>query len=196
MFISEKHQFIYLSSTKSGSSSVYKTLGSFDRSGKKTPNPHQKIDVKYIPLQDEYTIFTVVRNPYARLVSWWYSVIQCKGDRYGHKRELMKAGLSESFVDFVRLWAMKKLPGTKQSNAIDVNKPAFRTIRIVHLENIDQELSEVLPEMEMSAGCSKVPVLNRKTRCADFHVILCEDSISLINEHYSDDFEYFGYEKL
>lgn len=181
MFINDKDKFIYLSMTKSGSSSIVALLK--DRFvGKSTGNTHMVIP----PCCKDYYSFTVARNPYARMVSWWWSICKTDGDRYGHKKELRNAGLSESLPDFLQLW--EKKGGYAQSKYLDVND---KLDCVLKLENIEEDFNN-LPFITEHV---EIPMVNVKNH-PSWKGLLDDDSRILINHIYAEDFKNFNYEML
>ena len=179
MFINDKHKFVYVSATKSGSSSVTARLQN-QYGGRDLGNTRWVIPSEY----DDYYSFMVVRNPYARMISWWNSVIRVNGDRYGHKKELRQHHLTESLADFLRLWEIKG--AYSQSKYLEVNKRIDQKLK---LENIDEEFL-TLPFVTHAAS---IPHLNK--RKPSWKELLDDESKELIDRIYGKDFENFGYDK-
>lgn len=180
MFINDKLKFVYVSATKSGSSSMNQRLKN-QFGGRSLGNATWVIPTEC----EDYYSFMVVRNPYSRMVSWWNSVIKVDGDRYGHKRELHQHKLTESLADFLRLWEIKG--DYSQSKYLEVNK---RIDQVLKLENIDEEFL-TLPFVTHAAP---LPHINK--RKASWKELLDDESKELINRIYGKDFENFGYDKI
>ena len=182
MFVCDEKKFVYVGFTKSGSSSIYALLTAnfngqkFNRSWRQIKEEHKG-----------YTSFCVVRNPYSRMVSWWWSICKVGGDRYGHKRELANAGLTESLEDFITLWSTKPEAATSQSLIIET---VSRFDHVIHLEKIKDELYE-LPFMPFGV---EIPKFNAKSDKPHWKELLTPKAIELINTHWEDDFKLLGYE--
>lgn len=181
MFICHKRRFVYVSFTKSGSSTMYKILQQ-NFSGTVLPRTRHRIR----PEDQGYTSFCVVRNPYSRLVSWWWSICKAKRDRYGHKRELAKRGLPETLQGFLTLWEEKNR--TDQFSHVEANGGFDH---ILKLENLEQEFN-ALPFVRKPV---LVPHANKKNH-PPWQELLDPESGRLINRIYKQDFEFFNYEML
>ena len=179
MFVNHNLKFVYVSVTKSGSSSIIgllrKEMGGQDLGRTK----------KIIPSEyDDYYSFLVVRNPYARMVSWWWAICKDSGDRYGHKRELQKAGLTESLQDFLILWETKG--DYSQAHYLNGNK---KFNKILKLENIEKDFN-TLPFVKTHL---EIPKANSRKHPA-WRELLDDSSRELINQIYKNDFKNFDYE--
>ena len=181
MFINNDLKFVYVSMTNSGSSSIVALLK--DKfGGQSFGNTRAVIP----PCCDSYHSFTVSRNPYARMISWWWSICKADGDRYGHKKELRDANLSESLSDFLLLWDKKG--DYSQSKYLDVNGPLDE---ILKLENIEEDFNN-LPFVKEHVDIPRVNVKKHPS----WQGLLDENSRVLINRIYRKDFEKFNYEML
>jgi len=167
--------------TKSGSSSIVQLLQE-QFGGRTTSNTNMVIP----PCCTNHYSFTVSRNPYARMISWWWSICKADGDRYGHKKELRDAGLSESLIDFLMLWDRKG--DYSQSSYLNVNEPLDN---ILKLENIEEDFNS-LPFVTNHVD---IPKVNAKKH-PSWKGILDNDARIWINKTYKDDFTNFNYEML
>jgi len=180
MFVNNKLKFVYVSVTKSGSSSVAKhLLDNFG--GGHIGQPKVVIPSQY---QDYYS-FLVVRNPYERMVSWWWAICKANNDRYGHKQQLRKAGLTESLFDFLTLWSTGNF---SQAVYLTSNKKIDKTIK---LENIQDEFN-TLPFVTSALPLPKINTHERPC----WQSLLDIESGRLINTEYEDDFKLFNYKQL
>lgn len=178
MFISSNPKFVYVSFTKSGSSSVYAALRA-NFTGKERPRHNRGIPKEY----NSYPSFCVVRNPYSRLVSWWWSICKVGGDRYGHKKELQQRGLTTSFKDFLTLWAEKN--GIAQAPAVEtVNQIDY----VIRLENLEEEFNN----LPFISSYIQIPKKNSRNY-PHWTEIVDETTGRMISETYKRDFELFGY---
>ena len=181
MFICSEKEFVYVAFTKSGSSSMYSLLKS-NFSGQRLNRSWRKIPEEY----KNYTSFCVVRNPYSRLVSWWWSICKADGDRYGHKKELQDRGLSLSLEDFLTLWREKK--GAFQAPIVET---VNRMDHVLKLENIEHDFN-ALPFVTKYIAIPKVNVKN-KIHWTD---LLTPKAIEMINAGWKRDFELLNYEMI
>ena len=181
MFISDNPKFVYISVTKAGSSSVVRHLHN-QFGGRNLGNTTWKIP----PGHEDYYSFIVVRNPYARMVSWWWSICKTGGDRYGHKKELQQHNLSESLFDFLTLWEIKG--GYTQSKYLTIN-PTIE--RILKLENLEEDFNN-LPFITTHIS---LPKINAR-KYPHWKELLDAKSGQLINRVYEEDFKQFDYDRL
>lgn len=181
MFVCHKHRFVYVPFTKSGSSTMYKVL-SQNFVGTKFRRTKRRIR----PEDKQYTSFCVVRNPYSRLISWWWSICKPKGDRYGHKRELAKRGLPETLSGFLTLWEEKK--GTDQYSHVKANDGIDYVLKLGNLEQDFNSLPFVTKHIS-------IPCVNKKNH-PPWQELLDPESGRLINRIYKQDFEFFNYAML
>jgi hypothetical protein len=180
MFVCNSPKFIFVSVTKSGSSSIIDVLKS-NFTGQALPRR------PIIPKQyNKHFSFCTVRNPYARMVSWWWSVCKMPGDRYHHKAELAEANLPPTLLGFLTLWKMKG--DYSQSRYIEVNNGISQ---ILKLENIEEDFN-TLPFMKKHVT---IPTVNSKKH-PPWTELLDEESGKTINQHYKKDFENFKYEMI
>lgn len=143
------------------------------------------------PAFKKYPSFTVVRNPYPRLVSWWWSAVyNVKDDRYGHQRELARKGLDTRFSNFLKLWAKK--PQTRQVIVLEENKGKID--HVVKLENINEELRALPFFQEENFG--EIPDFNHRPDRPRWQDTIEPKDYIMINKIYHEDFKAFGYEKL
>lgn len=184
MFICHQHKFTYIPLTKCGSSSMYKLL-SANFIGKRKKRAGRRIPDE----AHNYYNFFIVRNPYSRIVSWWWSICKVGGDRYGHKRELRKMGLQPTLGGFVKLWATKPETAIIQAAPIANNAPHVN--KVIKLENLDSEFN-ALPFV---INHIDIPRKNKKDR-PDWKELIDPQAGKLINEVFERDFIELGYDRI
>ena len=121
------------------------------------------------------------------MISWWWSICKVDGDRYGHKKELKEAGLSESLVDFLQLWDRKG--DYSQTKYLSVNHDPLDAV--LKLENIEEDFNN-LPFVTEHVD---IPKINSKKH-PSWQGMLDDDSRLWINNVYEDDFINFDYEMI
>lgn len=140
--------------------------------------------------------FAVVRNPYARAVSMWWST--CKrgdlgdlhNDRYGFRAQMRERFGSETFENFLKV----VLTGYTRAH-LGPSQSAFLqnvyVVRVLHLETLNLELPD-LPFWK--GGFSESPVLNEtKSERLPYTEYLSEEAIELVLEWAFADFQRYGY---
>jgi len=161
---------------------MYKVLKQNFR-GTRFPRTHRRIR----PEDKGYTSFCVVRNPYSRMVSWWWSVIRnSTRDRYGHKKELRRHRLPETLPGFLQLWETKtstsQYAPVKNNGGIDY---------VLKLETLEHDFN-TLPFVTNHIA---IPHVNKKKH-PPWQELLDPESGRLINRIYRQDFEFFDYEMM
>ena len=131
------------------------------------------------------TTFTVVRNPYTRIISEYY----CPwiGSEYMHEHNLNDFNLW--IGDFLKQQG-KRGHGIPQSLYKPVNY-------ILHFENLGKEFNDFVKSIDPSLS-TVLPHVNKSKIIKNKFTIkdISRENIKLINEIYSDDFDNFGYEKI
>jgi len=109
MMINEKDKFIYVSTMKCGTNTMYLVLPEYGFVSK--GKFHDKRYNKYIEGNiKDYRLFTLCRNPYTRAISiWWTSCIRDKQptvDKYFFRRDCERLGYNpDVFNDFLQ-WVL------------------------------------------------------------------------------------------
>jgi hypothetical protein len=194
MIVSKINKFVFVSTPKTGTHSMFKLLPELFETFTVEGAYHET------NVPDEYKdffIFTTVRNPFERMVSIWNALINLEEYRV---RYLPIVG-GESFSDFVH-WITKQTkesrPKGRGAAVLTTQSEWLEGIRVdqyLKLENIDKEI-QTLPfySNAKEQPFERVPkVLARK------HVVwndLKNDELrSLIVNWANKDFENFNYDK-
>jgi len=186
---SDKFKFIYYDIPKTASSSVI----AFTR--KADPNCVLNGRHNFAPNckhYDEYFKWTIVRNPYDRIVSAWRSTQFPGLDK--RKDKPPKPGAPPPVLDFNE-WVKNHEHGTKrhQYNLIhDATGGNISEILALRFENLKDELLR-LPFIGALGNPDEFPHRNRSTRAADWTEYLDEETERIIWDVYRNDFEAFGY---
>jgi len=189
MIISEKNKITFIAIPKTGTRSVYSIL--IEHFGGKLLQEHGfKVPAKY----EEYYTFTVVRNPYDRLVSAWWSTTQRDGDRYGYVKELKGDTSFLNYCKNLKRFENKIIPHLQPqcnwfNNRID---------KIIRYENINEEWLD----LPFNTSKQPLPHKNPTTMVASnnsiprdhYSTYLNDEIISIINQRYNQDFIKFGYD--
>ena len=153
--------------------------------------------LKYI--LDKYDFFTVVRNPYSRIISEYYSYWGPKHNITENKDQFNKTitefleQTKEKLRNIDDLLCCHYIPQwlyllDKDGNIIIKN--------IIKQENLNEEFNELMTtygySIRLSRNNKNNPALGNKFTVKD----LSKKNIDLINTIYQKDFELFGYEML
>ena len=153
MITNPGHNYLYFDLTKTASQSIIAVLCEHYAGMAVTEIP-EKVDC----------IFTVVRSPYTRVLSTWWSLCQTGGDYYGMER----CGLREaSFLSFLQ-WLVLADMDTFSMFGAGVAKLFFTMTQ--HLDGLSvdhilryESLDEQFQSLPFHRGVpERLPVLNKK----------------------------------
>lgn len=199
MIVSVTRQIVFVAIPKTGTRSIYECLmESFD--GLYISDHLKEVPKKY----RNYFVFTVVRNPYSRTVSSWWSTCKRENDKRKYIQKYLKK--ENTFLNFCR--HLEQI--NREINYPHIHPQAEWLTRnqfdkIVRFENLELEWL-VLP-----FNTNKVPLphINPTTKVQigkfgpgnpvardQFTSYLCDESVQIINDFYSEDFDLTGYKKL
>ncbi len=190
MIISHKRKYVYIAIPRTGSNSVASWLMAY-ADGEQLDFHHSwKVPRQY----HDYTIFTVVRNPYERLFSFWW--FYCKDEKRPNKYLNKNTTFSE-FIDYLTTYIYDTQFDVPEQN---YHQYYYRTIsyawRYFKIEDIIFTIPlKLLSDIERRGpfpynGYSKT---RPRSLGKDF---LNSDEIQLINEYCPNDFKQFGYEMI
>ncbi|MEP0072762.1 MAG: sulfotransferase family 2 domain-containing protein [Marinomonas sp.] len=190
MIVSKKHKFVFISTPKTGTHTMYKILPE-EYEGELQPGPyHQKnIPENYA----NYFVFTTVRNPFERMVSIWHALIE----RENYRPTFLPLVGSESFLEFVK-WitslAPKERPKGKGGVLLYPQSEWLKDVELdkfLKIENIDSEFPSV-PFYVKPSEQKKIPkVLARKHKT--WSDVQCKETRKLIVDWAKEDFVNFNY---
>jgi len=183
--IIEKHKTLFIHIPKNAGTSIKMY---FD---KDLPKPflHNTIhDVKaLIKNHDVYKKFAVVRNPYDRMVSWFFYLKEsCKNDGFN-----LKEVFDIDFNDWVE--------DPNKSFYVDRYVPKYllqpqhywvdETVSILKYENLDKELNNFFNE--------KIDLqITNKSKHGNYLKYYNKNSFKIVYDRYKEDFNKFNYRKL
>lgn len=194
MLVSDKHKIVFVAIPKTGTRSIYKALE--DHFSGQVYSDHLKI----IPKQFRgYYSFCVVRNPYERAVSIWWSTCKRNNDkRHFISKYLRNNNTFENFAKNIHLIneIEKRAVTDYQYKWIEQNN-IDRMLRFEDLQGEFNSLPFVRKKIEL-------PLLNPTTEITKGNPVIRKaygnyittDSIYYINEYYARDFEICGYDMI
>jgi hypothetical protein len=203
--VDRRRGFIYFRIPKAANSTVMVNLAEADMRGQET-SKHVKrafarVDTlskqEVAELSSRFFLFTVVRNPYSRLVSSFLDKI-ARGKRSGQVLLALDkpAGADIGFLEFCRYL---------QRGGVDDDPHWYRQVDLIpcgpamlntfgRTENLGEDLSEILRRIngvapkELTSWAPHQTGANSKL--AQFY---CDESLRIVREVYAEDFSAFGY---
>ena len=187
MYISLKHKILFVAIPKTATRSIYKCMKDHFE-GKRMHDHDKVIPDKY---KDYYT-FTVVRNPYDRAVSSWWSTCKRGNDKRGFIRKYLKK--DNTFLNFMKnIYAI-----TSENPDFHITEPQSEWLR-------GNNFNKIISFQNINTGWAQLPFNIEKTRLeiinssnivregnpyikGHFNRYLCSESIELVNEFYAEDF--------
>jgi hypothetical protein len=132
-------------------------------------------------------IYTIVRNPYTRLMSDLFF------------KNLIKESFSSEHVNDVIKKYISDADNTKHDNhripqymfLLNENDELFENVRIMKTENLKETMTNTYGYTDFDHFDQVSTVRNK-----NYFSYLNYDSIGLINDFYDKDFSYFGYKKI
>lgn len=195
MIISTKHKYVFISTPKTGTHTMFNLLiNQFDGQRVVTNGFHSTKIPNEINI-DEYTIFTTVRNPYDRFVALWYSILYVREDYIQSWSQYLSDKSLESFAifinnqDFIQNKSKVRLAQLVIPQYKWVSFMPKKTI-ILHLENLNQEFHEL---SFVNKKCSIPHNLKREHESWDR--LKNSKVTDLINKWAEYDFQLFGYQQ-
>ena len=203
--ISHKHKFIFLHLPKTGGTSILKPLHKLcDESKFKTGHPKLRlVDNSYhligkstdIKLPADYAVYTIVRNPFQRVVSAFFylksRVSKWQNDlNFCTKHELDRCNFSE-FVkyklnDVSHYFHFRNIIGD-----YILKKDIGRVDSIGRFETLQQDFDIICDKIGIP--CQQLPHEN-KSKHKHYTEYYNEETREIVAEKYAEDIECFGYE--
>ena len=164
-----------------------------DRDGKRV-RIHRLVNplaVKKPQVGEEYQVFTVVRNPFSRLVSAYWSVVRnpVAGERHKKKHGLTE--LPGNFEEFVDLLSRDKLG--RNAHWAPMSKLRGPVGDILRVESLTDDFVRMCEKLGKKTG-SLPRYHSGKHRSKAGPVHISEDLAEVIRQLYAADFERFGYD--
>ena len=190
MIVSTARRFCFVSTPKCGTNSLYAVLEERFGGVRQRPGFHRNI----VPAAARnFFRWTVVRNPFARAVSIWWSTVKNPANRRVALAELRKAKGGDGFEAFLE-WmiagpAENLATRCLRQNMTDWLRPAEPFQAVLHLERIEKEILD-LPFWKPVP----LPHRNRSDGRPPWRTFITEKARDLVLAWAGPDFERFGYE--
>ena len=178
--IIDEHKAIFIHIPKNAGSSIEALFA--NSSFRVQPSKHAdiyEIKRKFKNSYDNYRKFTIIRNPYDKMVSWYFYLKRNLGENYNIIE------FNEWIKDPSKFW--------HASDPISFLKPQFKwvddTVVLLKFENLNKELKQFFgKEIDL-------PITN-KSNHNHYLEYYNEESLDIIYDRYEEDFEKFNYKKL
>ncbi|EDN71179.1 conserved hypothetical protein [Beggiatoa sp. PS] len=214
MFISHKYKVIFIHIQRTGGNSIHKAFREFD------PNlleiisiaPSKKLirhsfisDIKMAIDSDifkNYTKFCVVRNPYDRMLSWYFrfkhgfgkDAITLSDKTVGDQVTNKVNKNANNFEEFVMLPKNHESGLFKRfyANQLDYisDQKLILADRILKFENLTNDFDNLAKEIGFEGS---LPHINKTVGRENYRKDYNDITKSLIFKRFHKDFEYFGY---
>ena len=194
MIISDSHNFVFVATTKTGSTSIEKNLGSYKSKHKITHlhdsyNKHCPLKIIYnkFPFIEDYFKFAIVRNPFDWVVSWYFyrktRLNENNTKDISFKEWLVDENSSAYNIQGIGLTL-------SQYDIISCNKN-IKIDFVGKFENLQEDFNIIcdkigIPQLEL-------PYKN-KSQHKHYTEYYDDETKEIVAEKYAKDIEYFGYE--
>ena len=198
--------YLYLNNAKSGCSTIRGTLIESMSAARRESvtstgggnihgNGWWDWNLQRIAEHRPYT-FTVVRNPFTRVLSAWLDKI--RGETLQRQQFCHAYGLPVdadiSFLDFLRALDPDATVMDKhwRSQAQNVYAHSLDIDSVYHLENFDANAATLAERLELDSGFTtrKPHATGASRKVREFY---CDESVELVQTLYAEDFRLFGY---
>ena len=179
--ISSKHNFIFIHIPKTGGSSVVDIFRKFHNSDEQIETAHQTISglkKRYLHCI-EYDILSVIRNPYERMISYFFHMKLRDKDGF-------RSFTKEGFVNFLLKGHIDKIwkPFPSQISFFNGEK-----INLIRFENFKEELKPILNKYGIDEPIPKINTTKHK----HYSYYYDNETRAIIEDLYKDDLKEFGY---
>ena len=209
--IVDEHKLIFIHIPKNAGTSIKAFFGS-----KEFYHKHKTIkEIKdeNPEIYDSYRKFTIVRNPYDRMVSWYFylkiamGIEQTRGDYRWSSGEHFPSEflewIKDPFKNYYTSWKLSDIRNSLHTdiefndggrkNGVSLLSPQYYwvddTVKILKYENLNKELNEFFKK-EIS-----IPTRNKIEREEHLNYYN-KESLDIVYNRYKEDFEKFNYKRI
>ena len=202
MLVNNKRKLVFIHIPKNAGTTfksvLYSTHGDvewkrpFTDEKKYTHSPLKSFYASF-PESNDYKVITIIRNPYERALSWYsYYRTPTYYNRHPQMRALHYA--QQPFLEFLK-WYNRSFK-SKWEMLPQVwwytHKNKLHSDYQIRFENLEQDINKVSKELEMDITF-KIPHNNKSSESFTVGDVYCDESISIINEWYKEDFKKLDY---
>ena len=201
MLVNNKRKLVFIHIPKNAGTTfksvLYSTHGDvewerpFTDEKKYTHTPLKSFYASF-PESKDYKVITIIRNPYERALSWYsYYRTPTYYNRHPQMRALHYA--QQPFLEFLK-WYNRSFK-SKWEMLPQVwwytHKNKLHSDYQIRFENLEQDINKVSNELDMDI--IKIPHNNKSSESLTVGDVYCDESISIINEWYKEDFKKLDY---
>ena len=202
MLVNNKRKLVFIHIPKNAGTTfksvLYSTHGDvewkrpFTDEKKYTHSPLKSFYASF-PESKDYKVITIIRNPYERALSWYsYYRTPTYYNRHPQMRAVHYA--QQPFLEFLK-WYNRSFK-SKWEMLPQVwwytHKNKLHSDYQIRFENLEQDINKVSKELEMDITF-KIPHNNKSSESLTVGDVYCDESISIINEWYKEDFKKLDY---
>ena len=183
--IIDKYKTVFIHIPKNAGTSI-ETLFA-NTSFKIQPYKHANINEikrKFPEVYDSHSKFTIVRNPYDKMVSWYFYLKESLGSQFLR---------SDFYIIDFNEWIKDPLQFWHANDPVHFLDPQYtwvdETVKIIKFENLNKELNEFFGE-EIN-----LPITNKSDH-NHFSNYYNEESLDIIYNRYKKDFKKYNYKKI
>ena len=202
MLVNNKRKLVFIHIPKNAGTTfksvLYSTHGDvewkrpFTDEKKYTHTPLKSFYASF-PESNDYKVITIIRNPYERALSWYsYYRTPTYYNRHPQMRAVHYA--QQPFLEFLK-WYNRSFK-SKWEMLPQVwwytHKNKLHSDYQIRFENLEQDINKVSKELEMDITF-KIPHNNKSSESLTVGDVYCDESISIINEWYKEDFKKLDY---
>tara|TARA_R110002012_G_scaffold81167_1_gene205530 strand:- start:566 stop:1105 length:540 start_codon:yes stop_codon:yes gene_type:complete len=178
--IIDQYKAIFIHIPKNAGTSIEEYFG--NESVRIQPDKHadiHEVKRKFKNSYNNYKKFTIIRNPYDKMVSWYFYLKRNLGENY-------------KIIEFNK-WIEDPSKFWHADDPISYLKPQHEwiddTMVLIKYENLDKELNQFFGK-EIN-----LPITNKSNR-NNFLEYYNKNSLDIIHDRYKEDFKKFNYKKL
>ena len=200
MIIMHRHQMVFIGTPKAACNSMYAWL---ERNLDGLRESFHRRDVP--PEAAKYWRFTVVRNPYSRAVSMWWTVTGQGGAKeYPATESLRREEGDTSLPAFMR-WVLGRAEGGYAAEGLPDGwigpqaawlAPAEPLHFFLRLKYLEKDLEMVIKMLGWYGDVPPIERLNEtRSQYGDWQQYMTAEVVELVDAWAGEDFERFGYER-
>lgn len=205
MIVMDRHRMVFVGTPKAACNSMYAWLERH-LDGRREPFHQRDVPAE----AGGYWRFTVVRNPYPRAVSMWWSMMgQGEAKEHPATRFVRREGGDTSLPSFLR-WVLRRaedgyacenLPGGWIGPQAFWLEPAEPLDAFLRLESLEKDLAVMLRDLrrfgDLVGQGNRLPPVGRlnenRTEYGPWRRLMTNEVVELIDAWAQDDFDRFGY---